>query len=208
MYLFSRRHTMNQATLRRSMAMAVRASTMVTDLTGHAIHAWSTEFSPQVGEIVWSGAFEHLSELGTVNDVLASSEAYLELIESSAGLWVGQATDSMLQIIHAAPRSDEAPRYVSVVRADIANAAMDVGMSLGVELAETAERVTGMAATFGANVTGSFSGVAWITGFPDLQAMETTQAKLAVEPAWHALVDRAGAAYQPGTTTTVYRRLT
>jgi hypothetical protein len=199
---------MNQGTLRRSMAMAVRASTMVTDLTGHEVHTWSAEFSPQVGEITWSAWFEHLSDLGAVNDVLASSEAYLELIESSAGLWVGQAVDGMIQIIHASAQPTEVPMYASVVRADIDNGAMDSGLSLGVELAETAERVTGRPATFGAAVTGSFNGVVWITGFPDLQAMETTQAKLAVEPAWHSLLDRAGSTYRPGATTTVYRRLT
>ena len=208
MYLFSRRQTMNQATLRRSMAMAVRASTMVTELTGHEVHAWGAEFSPQVGEITWSAWFEHLSDLGTVTDVLASSEAYLELIESSAGLWVGQAADNLIQIIHASLHPTETPMYASVVRADIENGAMDNGLSLGVELAETVERVTGHPATFGAAATGSFNGVVWITGLPDLQAMETMQAKLAVEPAWHSLIDRAGSAYRPGATTTVYRRLT
>ena len=208
MYLFARRATMNPATLRRSMAMAVQASTMVTELTDHEVHAWSAQFSAQVGEIAWSAWFEHLGELAELDDVLAGSEAYLDLIESSADLWVGTASDTVSQIIHASPRGDATPLYVSVVRADITNGSMDEAMTLGVELAEAIQRVTGLPATFAMAVTGSYTGVAWTTGFTDLQAMETMQAKLAVEPAWHALIDRAGRAYQPGATTAIYRRIT
>jgi hypothetical protein len=96
---------------------------------------------------------------------------------------------------------------VQVARAICANGAMSEAMGFGVEIADVASRITGLQTIFGATITGAYGGVAWLTGAPDLAAVETANAALAADDEWRKVVDRAGHAFLPGVTTSLLRRL-
>ena len=84
---------------------------------------------------------------------------------------------------------------------------MSAGMAAGVEIAETATRLTGNSTLFCASVTGQYGGVAWATGLADLDAAERAGETLASSPEWLPLVDRVGPSFGPGVAVTLWRSI-
>jgi hypothetical protein len=101
--------------------------------------------------------------------------------------------------------------YVTVVRAVCATGNVARGMEAGVELAQRAEKIMSTPSLFLADVTGNYGGVAWASGYENVQALEAAQQALAGDESWAKFVDKATAgvyAEEPSLTTqTIYRRL-
>ena len=79
-------------------------------------------------------------------------------------------------------------------------------MGIGVELAETAARTTGMPVMFLTSVVGDYGGVGWMVTADDLGEVETANAALAADQDWLKLVDRAEG-FTPGTSSIMLRRI-
>jgi hypothetical protein len=206
MYLFARRRRINPAQGRAAVGMALEAATRARDATGLTVWVWSPVLSSEIGTMVWSARVEHLAELEAADDKLMSSTEFGDWIEQNDGLFTGPLEDSVLQVLHGAP-SDQPGAYVQVTRAICVNGSMTEAMGLGGEIAEVVSRITGLQTIFGANVTGVYGGVAWLTGVPDLAAVEAANASMAADDEFAKLVDRAGHAFQPGVTSSLLRRL-
>jgi len=206
MYLFARRRSINPAHARAAIGPAVEAASRARDVTGLAIWVWNPVLSPEMGTVAWTTRVEHLAELQAADDKLMSSTEFGEWIEQNDSRFVGPLEDSVLQVLHGTP-ADQPGAYVQVARATCANGSMSEAMGLGVEVADVASRVTGLATLFGAGVTGAYGGVAWLTGAPDLAAVQAANAALAGDDEWRKLIDRAGHAFQPGVTSSLLRRL-
>jgi hypothetical protein len=206
MYLFARRRRINPAQGSAAISMALEAATRARELTGLTIWAWTPVLSPEVGTVAWSTRTEHLDELQAADDKLTGSSEFTEWVEQNDSLFLGPIEDSVLQVIHGAP-TDQPGAYVQVARAICANGAMSEAMGFGVDIAELASRLTGLTTIFGATVAGAYGAVAWLTGAPDLGAIETANAALMADDEWRKLIDRAGHAFQPGATTSFLRRL-
>jgi hypothetical protein len=206
MYLFARRRRINPAQGRAAMAAAVEAGTRATEITGNSIWVWTPVLSPDVGTAVWSTRVEHLDELTTAEDKLMGSSDFAEWVEQNDSLFLGPIEDSVIQLIHGAP-TDEPAAYVQVARAVCANGVMSDAISYGVEITEVASRITGFTTMFGTAVTGAYGGVAWLTGAPDMRAVETANAALMANDEWRKVIDRAGHAFLPGVSTSLLRRL-
>ncbi|MGZ4800421.1 MAG: hypothetical protein ACXVL8_16085, partial [Acidimicrobiia bacterium] len=83
-------------------------------------------------------------------------------------------------------------------------------MSVGTEIAQTAESITGLPTMFARSVTGSYGAVAWLTGYENTAAMEKADAALASDPSWLKLIDSTKGCFveDPASTqSTIYRRL-
>jgi hypothetical protein len=98
-----------------------------------------------------------------------------------------------------------------VVRAVCATGNVARGLEAGIELAQRAEKIMSTPSLFLADVTGSYGGVAWASGYENVQALEAAQQALAGDESWAKFVDKATAgvyADEPSLTTqTIYRRL-
>jgi hypothetical protein len=206
MYLFSRRRHINTAKAREAMATAVEACPRVSQVTGWDVRVWATVHSPDITGLLWTTSFEHLEELAAGFDKLVVDEGWNDWLAQHDAEFVGPIDDNLLQVLHGAP-GEQAPEYVQAVRAVCANGMLSRGIELGIELAQTAERITGVPVMFTSRVTGEYGGVAWISGAPDLATFETESAALAADASWAELLDRAGPAYQPGADTFLLRRL-
>ena len=128
-------------------------------------------------------------------------------INANDELYTGEVSDVVLEVISGAPTAPPAP-YVLIVRGVAANGALADAAATGVELAETATRLTGNLTSFLMPVVGEFGAVGWTTQLPDLAALEASQATLRASDEWLKLADRSGNAYRPGVTTSLMRRLT
>lgn len=89
-----------------------------------------------------------------------------------------------------------------------ANGSIGEAMGLGIEVADTASRITGNQTMFVAPVVGAYAAVAWLTGVSDLATFESANAALRANDEWLKLVDQAGHAFQPDVTTSLLRRST
>ena len=207
MYLFSRTRRINTARGRAAMAKTVEIAARVSEISGYTISAWTTVFSPDFGTVRWTCRVEHLEELESINDKLAVSEDFGNMVEEADHLYSGPLQDSLVQLIHGAPTGDP-PRYIQATTAQAANGSLVASLGLAVELAEAGSRITGQPTLVGTGVTGPYGQVVWISGAPDLATAEQANAALAADSSWAQLVDRASNVFQPGAATTMFRRIT
>jgi hypothetical protein len=206
MYLFSRRRHINTAKSREAIATSIEACSRVTQITGWDVRVWSTVFSPDVTAMLWTTGAEHLDDLTAGMDKMAADSGWGDWLTQHDAEFQGTIDDNLLQVLHGAP-GEQVPEYVQAVRAVCANGMIGRGIELGIEIAQTAERLTGIPVMFSRRVTGEYGGVAWISGAPDLATMEQAEATMAADPSWAELLDRAGPAYQPGADAFILRRL-
>ena len=100
--------------------------------------------------------------------------------------------------------------YVSAVQAVCASGNIGRGMALGVEIAQRGEAATGASTLFMRNLTGPYSGVAWLTGAADGAAMQAQQTALAADAGFVELLDSTGGAHAEdvaATQSVIWRRL-
>jgi hypothetical protein len=206
MYLFARTRRINPAQARAAVALATEAAQRAGDITGLPIRLWTPVMSGDMNVMVWTGNAEHLVDFEVAGDKLAASNEFNDWIEQNDALFQGPFEDAVLQILHGSP-AEEAPAYVLGTQAVPANGAYAEAFGIGVEIAETAQRITGLPMLFGSWLTGTFGGVGWVGGAPDLNAVETANAALAADDEWIKVIERAGHAFEAGGTSTLYRRL-
>jgi hypothetical protein len=206
-YLFARTRRINPAQARAAVALAMEAAQRAGDITGIPIQLWTPVMSGDMNVMVWTGNGEHLVDFEVAGDKLAESNDFNDWIEQNDSLYQGPFEDAVLQVLHGSP-AEEAPGYVLGTQAVPANGSYAEAFGIGVEIAQTAERLTGLSMMFGSWLTGTLGGVAWVAGAADLTAVETANAALAANDEWAKLIERAGHAYQEGATSTLYRRLT
>jgi hypothetical protein len=80
--------------------------------------------------------------------------------------------------------------YVATVQTVLANGTIARGLEVGVQVAQLAEKITGVPTLFGVNVTGAYGSIGWVTGYESVQQFQESEAALAVDPEWMALLDR------------------
>lgn len=188
------------------MGAAMDAATKVKQITGLEIGVWTTMLSPEVGMLAWTAQADHLAEFETATDKLAADNGYLDWVASVDSFFEGPLTDGVLEVVNGELSGDR-PGYVGVTTAVCANGAVSAAMAGGVEVAQTATRITGNTTLFCSSLTGHYAGVAWVAGVADLAAFEQAGAALAGSPEWLALIDRIGPLFGPNPESTIYRRI-
>jgi hypothetical protein len=180
-------------------------------VTGLDIGLWGQVWSPEFGRIAWTTFVPDLATLAEAGDKMAADAAMTAEGAKGAALTTDGIDDGLYSIIHGDidPNAPQ-PEYVTTVAAVCANGALTKGMTTGVEIAQRAEKVTGLPTMFAANMTGVYGGVSWLTGHATAQALEAAQVAMAADAEWAKQVDKAGSVYsgEAGVTTQlIHRRL-
>jgi hypothetical protein len=174
------------------------------------VRLWGAAYSQGFGTVSFSSFAPDLATLEAANDALYADEGFLALAEQAADL--SQATDDALrELVHGTPDLSADPRFISVINAVAANGRIAKAMTAAVELAQQAEKITGVPSLVTSNVTGPYGGITWISAYPDIAAFEAGRQAMAEDPGWPAFVDeQVSDAFieDPGLTqSTIYRRL-
>jgi hypothetical protein len=206
MYIVSRRRGINQARGRAAAATAVEAGARASELLDMPVFVWSSLFSINGAAIVWSARVEHLADAVAIDDNLFADDDFAQWVEENDGLFLGPSADSIWQVVHGAP-SGPPKQYLQATRAVCGNGTASDAMALGVELADAAAGITGVPVMFVSGVTGDYGAVGWLSGVDDLAEAEAANAALAADHDWLKLVDRAGHAFAPGTSSDMLRRI-
>jgi hypothetical protein len=207
MYVFSRSRHLNTASARQSIASAVEGAGLARAITGLEFSVWTTFASTDVGLIVWSAMFEHLTDLEAAGQKLGESDEWNDWIDNSDQLYEGRSEDTLVQLVHGTPDLDRTVNFVSATTAVCANGMLAAGIAAGIEIAEAASKIIDAPVIFGIAQTGVYGRVAWFAGAESMRETEEAGAALLADPSWVRLVDRHGSCFQSGAETAWYQRV-
>jgi hypothetical protein len=211
MYLFSRQIRFGPGSTREQMEWALAQTERVNQITGLQVGLFMQVYSSEVGRVGWSTFVPDLATLEAAGDKLQADDSFVAATDKGAAMTVGGADDTLAQVIYGEPDPNRQIEYVTVVRTVCATGSVGRGMEAGVELAQRAEKIMSTPVIFVADVTGSYGGVGWVSGYENVQAMEAAQQALAGDQEWAKLVDTSTKgvyADEPSATTQlIYRRL-
>jgi hypothetical protein len=209
MYLFSRRGRLGGGNLSEANEWAVGITESVNRITGLNVSLYAQVYSPEFGTMVWSCFLPDLAALEAAGDKLLADDAYVAAADKGAAMIDGGLDDSLLQVIHGEVDPNRQIEYVTSVRTVCANGNLRRGLELGVEIAQRAEKVSGSPTMFLLEATGTYGGVGWVSGFPDVRTMETAQQALSADEEWLKYIDKEAArvyADAPGAATSLMYR--
>lgn len=190
MYLFTRTARLAPGSIRGSLAWAAEITDRVNRIGVVEAQLWSRTMSPGLGTLVWSTFVPDLLTLETLQAKLESDDAYLDAVDEGAGfLTEAGADDLVATVVHGAPAPDRRPEYASVVTATILPGRLAAGMALGVEIAERVTGLTEAQTLFCMANSGEFARVAWLTGYPSVEAMDRGEQAVYADAAFVELLD-------------------
>ena len=208
MYLFTRAGRFQPGSIRESMEFVRAVTEKVRQETGLEVHVWASTMSPDFGTTMWAAFVDELGHLEEAEDKLMVSDSFLDLVEKGNKLLAGPLTDELGQVVQGAPDfSGPMPNYLSVARATAANGQLRAALAGGVEIAETATRITGANTTFVVDVTGAYGGCRWGSQFADIGELQRAEAALMADESWIDLIDRVGPAYTQDARQEIFRRI-
>ena len=207
MYLFTRSRRVDPGGFVKAMESVVELTEQGRKITGLQIDAWGATMSPEVGTVVWSVWADSLAQIEQGGDALIADSGFQKLLDETEDRFEGPYVDNLGALVHGTPDLENDPQYVMVATATAANGRLGDAMAGGIEIAEFATRVGGYDTLFVVGATGPYGACAWITGVPDIAAVESSEGALMADPEWITLIDRVGPSYQQDAAQAMYRRL-
>ena len=190
MYLFSRRARLAPGNTRAAMTWATSITEKVNQIVSLNTSLFAQSYSPEVGTLVWSTFVPDLATLESANDKLLVDDGYVSMVDAGAKFSQGGVDDSLLQLITGDPDPNRQVEYATTVQTVCASGSIARGVELGVEIAQRAEKIIGIPVMFATASTGPYGAVAWITGYADVQELETANNKLAADTKFGEFVDK------------------
>jgi hypothetical protein len=207
MYLFTRSRRADPGDFVKAMESVGEITEQARKITGQPIEAWTAVMSPEVGTVVWTLWAERMAVIEQGGDALAADSGFQKLIEKADDHFEGPYVDNLATLVHGTPDLASAPQYVTVATATAANGRVNDAIMGGIEIADLATKISGFNTLFLVGNTGPFGSCAWITGAPDVNAVDDGESALNADPEWVKLIDRVGPAFTQDAAQAIYRRL-
>lgn len=190
MYLFTRRTRLAGGDQRGALAWAADITAKVNQISGLTVRICTPIFSEGTGSIIWTTFVQSMAQLEDANDKLLADDGFLDLSDAGRTHTTGVFDDALVQVVHGTPDPGRTITHASAVTAVAAPGKLTRAMELGVQIAQRAETITGVAGMFGAAATGPFGAVSWVTGFESIDQMEQANEALAADAGWLAFLDK------------------
>jgi hypothetical protein len=126
---------------------------------------------------------------------LTGSAKYLALAAQGREFVNGPLDDTLYETVYPGSAPSLTARYASTVISNCAAGNFARGVLTGVEIAQRAERATGVSTAFLTGQTGPYGGVLWLAGYDSLEEFGAAQHKLAEEISFIEYVDANSDAY-------------
>lgn len=191
MYLFSRRTRLAPGHGTKGIEWAVAMCERVNQSTDLDLSLWANVYSAGWGTISWTAFLPDLTMLEAAGDKLQADSGYLAATDEGAAFTMGGSDDSLLEVLYGTPDPDRNAQYVTGVQAVCASGGIAKGVTVGIELAQRGEAITGVPTMFVRSVTGPYSGVGWLTGHTSISELEDSQRALAADADWVTYIDTA-----------------
>jgi hypothetical protein len=207
MYLFTR-----QANLRGldSPNWAVEIGAAAAAGLGNEVGVWANVLSPGFGTITWTSRWTDLSAIEKGFAALLGDAKYLDLAAKGAEILNGPINDTLYEVVYAGSGANLDARYAGTVSAVVAPGNFARGILGGIEIAQRAEKATGISTAFLQGQTGAYGSVVWLAGYEDMATFEAAQHALVADTSFIEYIDEATGAYQANpalTQSTLFMRL-
>jgi hypothetical protein len=210
MYFYTRMGQVRGGRMMEATGWAAELTERVNRLTDLGVGLWTTRFSPGLGTMAWSTFVPDLVELDRANGKLMADEAFLAEVERGGEIFTEAGMDdSVAQLVHTAGEPVADPRYASIVTSGMAAGGFAKGVEVGIEVAERATRLSGVATSFLVATTGQYGGCAWIAASEGLDELDRGERAVNSDPEFIAYLDEAAAGvYRPEISTqTIWSRV-
>lgn len=210
MYLFTRRTRLVGGNGSAGLDWAAATTAKVNQITGHDVQLWAGAYSPGFGTITWTAWFDDLTALETLGDKLQADPGFVTLSNEGEKLTDGTLDDALYQPVYGQPDPARQAQYVGAVVGVLAAGNYARGLAAGVEIAQAAEKITGLPTIFTSGLTGSYGTVGFLTGYESIAALEQAQAKLTSDAGWIKLIDSTKGCFVEDTASTqqtIHRRV-
>jgi hypothetical protein len=211
MYLFSRSGRLANGNSRETALWLASITEKVNQITDLQVGLWRNVFSPEFGRITWAAFVEDLAQLEAADDKLNADDAFVAEVDRGAAFTSGGLDDALAQVVYGEPDPERPIEYVSVVSTLIVPGAFARGTLLAVEIAQVAEKATGIPTMVASSVTGDYSAIEWIAGYENVQALQAAGEKINQDADFVQLLDKeVPGAYESGVSVTnqvIYRRV-
>ena len=210
MYFFSRTARVRNGQMVPATNWAVELTGRVNRLTELDVQLWSSMLSPGLGTMAWSTFVPDLVSLDTANSKLAADQGFLDETTKGADMITeGGFDDIVLQLVHRAGTPPDHPQFAAVVSSAMSAGGFAKGGEVGVEIAQRAAELTGLATSFLVATTGTYGGCAWISAASTLDELQRGERQVSTDPDFIAYLDEhANGLFRPEVSTQVmWRRL-
>ena len=177
---------------------------------GAEVGVWATVLSPGSGTVTWTSRWDDLSALEKGFADLTANTKYLKLAGEGAEFLNGPINDLLYEEVYAGNAPSNDATYVGTISAVCLTGNLARGMLSGIEIAQKAEKTTGVSTGFLAGQTGTYGSVLWLAGYKNIAEFEDAQHKLAADTALVEYLDGATTAYLADPTvsqSTLYMRI-
>ena len=160
-------------------------------LTGVPIGVWSEVYGEQVGTLEFASFVADLTALETAMDKIAVDDHWQELAEKTLEYTTADGLhDSLATIIHPEPLpGGGSARYTLTIDSACRPGQLMRGVSLGVEIAQRAQELTGRPVLFLADETNRYAGLHWIFQYHDAAEMEALGDRVLSDMGFMHLID-------------------
>jgi hypothetical protein len=208
MYLFTRQTRLAPDHAIDGIEWAVTVAEKVNQITSLDVGVWTPFASPGLATLSFGAAVESLTDLEDAQAKTQVDSTFLDLAAKGAQMTTGGLDDQVAQFITGGTDDGSNPTYVAVVQSQLANGHFAGGIGAGVEIAQKATELSGMTTSFLLSSTGTYGGVAWITGAETLKELEEGETATNANPDFVAMVDRLAGNFLDGVTTqAIWRRI-
>jgi hypothetical protein len=198
MYLFSRVAHIDFNRAEEAMTFTAGIASVVTEVTGLETHAWSGMYGAPLGRVSWSCRVESHAAMAAASAKLLADEGYQQRIAGANGLFTGDITDTMLDIVAVAGTPGPIGQYASVVRAQCAPGKIASAMTWGVEVLNHVAALTGNSMSLGYSVYGPWATMAWLSTAATMDEIDAANAAMAGDASYIARIDEGGPLFMGG----------
>lgn len=211
MYVFGRSTVLVGGNTRDAQVWVAGITEKVNQITDLNVTVWRNVFSSEVGRLSWVAFVEDLSHLEAADDKLQADEGFVNLSDQGVKYTNGTLDDGVSQLVFMDGAPDASNEYASTVTTLISPGQFSRGIELGIEIAQRVSKITGIPTGFAKGVTGDYSAIEWITGYPNVKAMEDANNALNADAGFLQFLDKEVAGvYESGlgvTQQTTYRKV-
>jgi len=210
MFVIGRVRRMLPGHPREATANAIKAGAHVAQATGHEVAVYLAELSPTAGQVVWASMIEHLDEYDDMVSKLMVDDEYEQMLKEADQFYAGELEEFLLEVIDGdadAPSQNGPPNFLYTTEGSIAPGHTTAGLAASVEVGQIVRRHSGLPTLTQIRVSGTYSGVIWTVGAESLAALEAGRARANSAPDLLEAGDRLGAHFDPGTHSSLFRRL-
>jgi hypothetical protein len=200
MYQFARLLTL-QGDTRETMPWASEITAYVNANTEMDVSLWGSVFGYPTGTLAWSTIVEGRAQLGGEMAKLTTDNAYLDLALKAQDWVTGPAEDVFRSLVHGGP-ADEPPAVgaiASITQAVAATGKMPEAVAWGVDMAQHASSVTGLAVSLLVNAYGDFGGMAFISTAADMAVADASGDALQADADYVAKIGASAGLFVDGT---------